>query len=200
MRKKIVNLDITNKCSNFCPGCMRQTSFKNKNIPGGDISIENMKKIANYFDEIMFCGQSSDPIMHDDFLSILKCCIDKKVTIYTSATPKPKEYYVKLFELSSQYNFTWIFGLDGIPKKTNPYRINQNGILLFDIMKMGVHLGVDVVWSLIYFNFNENEIDACIELAKKYDIKFTTAKSSRWFGELKKFKPKNKNYYLESLY
>ena len=54
MRKKIVNLDITNKCSNFCPGCMRQTSFKNKNIPGGDISIENMKKIANYFDEIMF--------------------------------------------------------------------------------------------------------------------------------------------------
>jgi hypothetical protein len=200
MRKKTINLDITNKCSNFCPGCMRQLVYDGKNIPGGDLSTSNMKKISLYFDEINFCGQGSDPIMHDNLFSLLECCVGKEVTIHTSATPKPKEYYVNLFELSSKNNFKWFFGLDGYPQKTNPYRINQDGILLFEIMKLGAVLGVEIIWSLIYFNFNEDEVDKCLKLAEKYNIKFITIRSSRWQGELEKFKPKNKNNYLESLY
>jgi hypothetical protein len=179
---------------------MRQLVYNGKDIPGGDISIKDMQKIANYFDEIYICGQASDPILHNDFLSILKCCIGKNVTIYTSATPRSKDYYIELFELSSKYNFKWIFGLDGFPKKNNPYRINQNGLLLFEIMKLGAILGVEVIWSFIYFNFNENEVQQCVDLAQKHDIKFMTVKSSRWFGDLKQFKPTNKNYYLDSLY
>lgn len=197
MRKKSINLDISNNCSNFCPGCIRQFVYGGKNIPGRDISVLDMKKIADYFDDINFCGQVSDPILHNDLFSLLECCVGKNVTISTSATPKSKEYYINLFEISSKHNFKWIFGLDGFPKKTNPYRINQDGLLLFDIMKLGVSLGVEVIWSFIYFNFNENEVSDCINLAKKYNIKFSAVKSSRWSGDLEKFKPNNKDLYLD---
>lgn len=200
MRKKSINLDITNKCSNFCPGCMRQLVYAGRNVPGGDISVNDMKKVTAYFDQIHLCGQGSDPVLHNDLFSILECCSGKDVTIYTSATPKPKEHYVDLFEISEKNNFKWVFGLDGYPAKSNPYRINQDGILLFEIMKLGVVLGVEIIWSFIYFNFNEDEVDRCSKLAEKYNIKFMTVKSSRWSGDLEQFKPSNKDYYLESLY
>ena len=34
--------------------------------------LDDLKKIANYFKGLIFCGQISDPIFHPKFIEILK--------------------------------------------------------------------------------------------------------------------------------
>ena len=70
-----------------------------------------------------------------------------QVQIHTSASHQPKEWYIKAFEANK--NAKWIFGLDGLPKDSHKYRVNQDGNKLYEMMKLGVSMGIFVSWQYI---------------------------------------------------
>jgi len=181
-----VNIDLSNRCPLECPRCMRQVHFKNKGLPihGSDISIENFKKLIKFFrGGINFEGTYSDPVHHRSFIELLKICYESNspTWVQNASSAKSKEWYIKAFKANP--NATWRFSIDGLPEESKTYRINQDGLKLFDIMvESKKYLIIKPVWQYIIFSYNENSIDSAIALAKNAGVNLYLVQSSRWDG------------------
>jgi len=190
-----INLDITNKCTLQCSKCHRAIfAARDKKIPGEDMTMENFKKVIDYFEEIYFCGQRSDPIFHPQFIEFLKLLKGKRTIVHTAASHKPKKWYKEAFEANT--GAYWTFGIDGLPKDSHKYRINQDGEKLFEMACMAAKIVDKVKWQYIIFSYNENDIEEARKMAKDNNLILELQKSSRfWEGDL--LTPKNKEYYIE---
>lgn len=190
-----INVDITHRCSLKCPRCARVTSpwmiKQNK-----EISVENFAKITEYFKQITFCGQYSDPIYHREFHQILELCVGKYVNIHTAGHGFKTDWWEEAFDISRYTKHTrWIFALDGLPKDSHKYRVGQDGERVWEIMQLGSKLGMDVEWQYIAFRYNENDIEEAERMANDSGIKFTLMKSNRWFSSDDELMPTNPNLY-----
>jgi len=190
-----VNFDCTFRCPLMCPKCQRQRFYThlNKKVPGDDVSIQNFKKIINFFKNVHFEGQYSDSVHHPKFIEMLKMCKvnNNEVRVQHSSAAKPIKWYKEAFEANKKVE--WRFSMDGLPESSHQYRINQNGKKLFEIMKMAVNiLEKKPFWQFIVFKYNENEINEAIELADKIGINFYTLQSSKWDGEDDPYRPSDK--------
>jgi len=181
MVEEKISLDITNRCPNKCPGCIRQDG-EHYIKSGRDMTEKEMHMICDYFDTIEFCGQISDATAHPNFLKLLRICTskNKKVVIHVAASHQSDRWWYKAFLLSKHKNVTWIFGIDGLPKDSKKYRINQNGEKLYDKMIMCSKFGIKTVWQYIVFNYNQNDIEICKKLAFKNKLEFMLVKSCRY--------------------
>jgi len=187
-----LNIDLSHRCPLECPQCARQRHFRNhgEKVPGKDLSIDDFEKIAEHFKIITFCGQLSDPIHHPKFLEILEICKKKKVDIEvsTASSMKPKEWYKDAFEIYPRAR--WIFGIDGLPNESHKYRVNQDGKKLFDIMvEAKNYLLTKPIWQYIIFLYNQDNIDAAVNLAKKHGLDFKIINSARWSNDDDPLKP-----------
>ena len=50
------------------------------------MTMENFKKVIDYFEEVYFCGQISDPIFHPQFIEFLKLLKGRKTVVHTAAS------------------------------------------------------------------------------------------------------------------
>lgn len=194
--RKVINLDITHRCPLECPKCVRQI-YRNHNIkiPGTDMSMKHFEMFLKYFDKFIFCGQQSDPIFHPKFLHILKRLKEEeKITnVHTAASHKSFEWFETAFKTYTGAG--WTFGIDGLPKDSHKYRINQDGEKLFKVMLMASKIlkPKNTTWQYIVFKYNENNIETCKKIAKENNIKFKLVYSSRFTNE-DEYKPKEINY------
>ena len=179
--KQPVNLDISNRCPLQCGACHRQTPWyaKNKHLYK-DMPKEDIKKfIDSGFKFLEFCGQQSDPLAHPDILDIISLCSSIKLIIHTATSHRKKEFYEEAFDRSGLMT-SWVFGLDGLPEESHIHRINQNGVHLYEMMKLGVEMGIPVKWQYIVFNYNQDHIDQARQMAKDNGIEFALSFSGRF--------------------
>ena len=190
-----INLDITHRCTLQCQRCNRAIfAARGQKVPGEDMTMENFKKVIDYFEEVYFCGQISDPIFHPQFIEFLKLLKGRKTVIHTAASHKKEEWYRKAFEANT--DAYWTFGIDGLPKDSHKYRINQDGEHLFKMACMAAKIVDKVKWQYIVFNYNENNIEEARQMAKDNNLIFEVQKSSRfWEGD--PLMPKNEKYYIK---
>ena len=194
-----VNVDLSARCGLECPRCQRQTYYKsNKEIPGHDLTIEDFMKITDFFKSINFCGQLSDPVHNEYFIDILRLCKMKNVdgVIHNASSLKSKEWYIEAFQ--AHPDMRWVFGIDGLPKDSCMYRINQDGEKLFKIMlKAKEYLTKSPSWQYIVFSYNEHNIEKAKDLAKKHGLMMIMLHSSRWMSESDPLRPKSTEYNLQ---
>lgn len=172
-KSKDLNIDIGVRCTLQCHDCARTKIMKKGGkVPGQDITLEQFDKITNFFvgNEIHFCGWWSDPIFNPDFIAMLEMCESKGVipVIHTAASHKPERWYIEAFSKSP--NAIWRFGIDGLPRNSHRYRVNQDGEKLFKIMLLGKSMGINVEWQYIVFPYNEKSIDKAKRIAAKQKI------------------------------
>jgi len=176
------NLDMCNKCILECPGCVRQDpESKNKIKNSTAISIDNFRKVADYFKAINMCGQISDPIYHPKFKEILAITNEypkKKFSVSTAAHQKNIEWYKDAYSIHGN-NVTWRFGLDNLPGEVPEYRIKQNSKLVFEAMFLGPKLGKKVQWQFIVFDFNQHKIEEAQQIAKNNNVELIMVISDR---------------------
>lgn len=199
--RKTINIDISFRCPLECPRCQRQTYFKDRGLKvhGYDLSLNEIEKLSNFFTRFAFCGQLSDPVHHPKFPEILKILHKKNVRceIHNAASQKSIDYYIECFKANP--NAEWVFALDGLPKDSHKYRINQNGEKMFQIIcESKKYLKRAPIWQYIVFSYNENDIETAQELAKKNGITFLLLQSSRWLSDDDPYKPKNKELALDA--
>jgi len=185
-RNNHVDVDLSNRCSLECPRCARETYYRTRGlkVPGGDISIENFKKVVKFFKGVNLEGSYSDPVHHRSFIELLKICYEFNTRVYVqhASAAKPKEWYIEAFKANP--NAFWRFSIDGLPEESKTYRINQDGPKLFDIMvESKKYLVNKPSWQYIIFKYNEDSIDAAIALAKEVDVNFYLIHSSRWVDD-----------------
>ena len=189
LSRKTVNIETNIKCTLQCPSCKR-TDFKNKYgqnvpLPGGELTLEDLEKCIKYFKGgISFCGQHSDPIFGVHFIDMLKMCKEHNVRcdVHTAATGRNKEWYKEAFLANTDAE--WWFGIDGPPHLSNTYRVNQKGEHLFEMMCYAKELGLKkIIWKYIIFNYNEDYVEECKELANKKGIRIDFIIPSRSLPE-----------------
>ena len=187
INRRTVNLDIFNKCTLECSKCYRQFALQQDfittaNFPGAPITDEEFKKIINFYNYISFCGQVSDPLMHPKLNYFLEQIYQqKKVAKVNTAISQPTlKTYIKCFKANPEA--FWIFGIDGLPKDSHKYRINQDGVKLFEIMMTAKeYLKPNrIKWQYIIFKYNENDMDEAREIAKKENINIEFIMSGRF--------------------
>lgn len=178
------NLDITHRCLLQCPRCSRQ-NHKGMHKRGSDVSLNDFEKISKCFKNLHFCGQMGDPIYHPKFLDILKIAVknNNNMHIATNGHGKKDDWWDHAFFLTKDRNTRWVFGLDGLPKDSHKYRVNQDGNLVWKQMKNGAKNGNEIMWQYIVFSYNENDIEEAKSMAEDNNIIFRLIESSRWRGE-----------------
>jgi MoaA/NifB/PqqE/SkfB family radical SAM enzyme len=200
---KHINLDISNKCALACPKCDRNT-MTDFLSPTSELSLENFEKIAKFFPNIDLCGQISDPLYHSNLPGIIDICIKygNTLSIHTGGHGRTDKWWKEVFEKSLKLERVhWIFALDGIPENAHLHKINQDGIKVFERMKMGSDiLGKTskhrVIWRYIIFKFNENNIDEAQDLAEEFNMEFQLIKSNKWSGLNDPLLPTDPNNYI----
>ena len=202
MNRRSLNIDIGFRCPLECPRCQRQTTWRNNNlkVPGRDLTLDEIDKISDYYEDFIFCGQISDPVHHPKFHKILEMLYEKKiqVEVHNAASQRSKDFYIKCFK--AHPTARWVFGIDGLPEESNLYRINQDGEKLFNIMiESKKYLKHRPVWQYIVFSYNENHIEEAKSKAKLNKVDFMLVQSSRWDGDNDPFRPKNKEVSLNAI-
>jgi MoaA/NifB/PqqE/SkfB family radical SAM enzyme len=202
MNRRSLNIDISFRCPLECPRCQRQRQWRNNGlkVPGRDLTLDEIDKISDYYNDFIFCGQLSDPVHHPKFPEILEMLYKKKtiVEIHNAASQKSKEYYIKCFKANPWAQ--WWFGIDGLPEESNMYRVNQDGQKLFNIMvEAKKYLEQTPVWQYIAFSYNEDHIEQAKKLAKENGVRFMLVQSSRWTSDEDPLKPKNKEVALNAI-
>lgn len=176
------NLDMCSKCVLECPGCQRQDPrAKNKIKNSTAISIDNFRKMADYFTRINMCGQISDPIYHPKFKEILAITNEypkKLFNVATAAHQKNIDWYKDAYSIHGD-NVSWVFGLDNLPGEVPEYRIKQNSELVFEAMFLGAKLSKKVIWQFILFDFNQHKIEKAQQIAKNNNIEMSIVISDR---------------------
>ena len=187
---KPVNLDITHRCPLQCESCFRQiylyieNAYLYKEMPSKDLK----KFIDSGFTYLEFSGQQSDPMVHPNILEFISICYSIRLDIHTATSHRKKDFYENAFDRSGMMT-SWIFGLDGLPEESHIHRINQNGVHLYEMMKLGANMGINVIWQYIVFNYNQDHIDIAREMAENDGIEFKLSLSNRWGHN----KPNGKN-------
>ena len=202
MNRRSLNIDISFRCPLECPRCQRQTTWRNNNlkVPGRDLTLDEIDKISDYYEDFVFCGQISDPVHHPKFPEILNLLYKKNilVEVSTAASQKSKAFYIKCFKANPLAD--WIFGIDGLPEESHKYRINQDGKKLFNIMiESKKYLKQTPIWQYIAFSYNEDHIEQAKKLAKENGVRFMLLQSSRWTDNNDPLKPKKKDVSLNAL-
>jgi MoaA/NifB/PqqE/SkfB family radical SAM enzyme len=179
--------------------CQRQTNFtlEGRKVYGRDATMDEIKKLSDYFSSFNFCGQLSDPVHHPKFVEILEYLYKKgtQVTVHNASSQKPKDWYIKAFKAHPKAK--WIFAIDGLPEESNMYRINQDGQKLYEIMLMSKeYLQQTPSWQFIVFSYNENNLEKAKQMAVENDLMFIVLHSSRWMGEDDPLRPKEKEFNL----
>ena len=197
--KKGINIDISNRCPLECMRCQRQTNFtlEGRKVYGRDATMDEIRKLSDYFSSFNFCGQLSDPVHHPHFVDILEYLYKKdiQVTVHNASSQKPMKWYIKAFQAHPKAK--WIFAIDGLPEESNMYRINQDGEKLYKVMlEAKKHLKQTPSWQFIVFSYNEHNLEKAKKMAVDEGLMFIVLHSSRWMGEDDPLRPKEKEYNL----
>jgi len=175
------NLDISYRCILKCPQCIRQKVSSQDQIRRSfDLEEKDFQKILDYYENITFCGQISDPIYHPNFLKFLEMSEGKKVRIATNGSGQSLEWWHQAYSYGKGTNI-WYFGVDGIDKKSELYRIGSNFENVWEMMKLGRDLGHAIVWQYIIFGYNEQDVDRAIEIAKEENFALLFVNTNRGF-------------------
>ena len=196
MNRRSLNIDLSHRCSLECPRCQRQRQWRDKGIrvPGRDLTLSEIDKLSNFYNDFVFCGQLSDPIHHPQFDRILEMLRKKKIScrVHNASSFKPMDFFIKCFKIYPRAR--WVFGIDGLPEESCLYRINQDGEKLFKVMlEAKKYLINPPTWQMIVFSYNEHNIDKCKKMAADNGVGFLLTESSRWNSDDDPLKPSRKN-------
>ena len=164
---------------------------------GHNIRMVDFKKLLSFFDKLNFCGSISDPVMHPQFIDFMELSRNHVVKVSSAVSQKPMGWYDEAFK--TNLNASWHFGLDGLPEESHKYRVNQDGVKLFEIMKLAAGLGLKTYWQYIVFKYNQDHIEEARKMAKEHGMIFKEQHSSRW-TEDDEYMPDDPKHYIRYSY
>ena len=174
---KEYQLEITTYCNAACPQCPRNDNGHGINprmplchLNRAVIDRTFTTEICQQLHQIFFCGSYGDPIMHPDFLNILRDFREKnpKLWLYfhTNGGVHGPEYWVEIARIMNGYGQI-DFGIDGLENTLHLYRKNVNYNKVIENAKAFIDAGGRAQWNFIVFGHNESEVEQVKKLGKE---------------------------------
>lgn len=171
-----IQLEITTYCNASCPQCPRNLNGGSVNpymplehLPRNVIDKAFDKSFCKRLNQIFFCGSYGDPIMHPEFLDIVKDFRKKSHTlwiyIHTNGGVRKPEWWAELAEVINGYGKI-DFGIDGLENTNHLYRRGVHFNRVIENAKSFINAGGKAQWNYIVFEHNEHEIEDAKKLSQ----------------------------------
>lgn len=162
-------LEITTYCNAACPQCPRNNLGQgiNPRLPLVHLSRSIIDKtfditLCKQLKQIFFCGSYGDPIMHPDFLDILRDFRKKSPTlwlyIHTNGGVHDAEYWAEIAGIMAGYGQI-DFGIDGLEDTLHVYRKHVKYNHVIENASAFIQAGGRAQWNYIVFQHNEHQVD-----------------------------------------
>jgi MoaA/NifB/PqqE/SkfB family radical SAM enzyme len=205
-------LEITSYCNAACPQCPRNENGRgiNQRMPlchlGRDVINHAFSDdLCSRLQQVFFCGSYGDPIMHPDFLDILRDFRQKSpnlwLYIHTNGGVHDSEYWAKIAQIMNGYGQI-DFGIDGLEDTLHLYRKNVKYNKVIENAQAFIAAGGRAQWNFIVFRHNQHQVDQVKELAQQLGFfNVLIRKTGRFFNhrtieEMSSW-PVHDNYVLE---
>jgi len=162
-------IEVTSYCNAACPQCPRNDNGQgiNQRMPLCHLSRSVIdqtfdSELCNRLQQIFFCGSYGDPIMHPEFLDILRDFRRKNPTlwlyIHTNGGVHDPDYWAKIAQIMAGYGQI-DFGIDGLEDTLHLYRRNVKYNKVIENAQAFIKAGGRAQWNFIVFKHNEHQVD-----------------------------------------
>jgi len=190
-------LEITNFCNAACPQCPRNLNGgkENPHIVKEHLSRECIdtaftKEICANLRQIFFCGGYGDPIVHPEFLDILRDFRAKNPTlwilIHTNGGARKTEWWAELAEIIGEHGKVE-FNIDGLKDTNHLYRCNTDFDKIITNAEAFIRAGGKAAWNFIVFKHNEHQVAEASMLAALIGFESFNQRSTGRFLEYNNF-------------
>jgi MoaA/NifB/PqqE/SkfB family radical SAM enzyme len=170
-------LEVTTYCNAACPQCPRNLNGwgANEHLPLVHLARDVIdrtftREICANLKQIFFCGGYGDPIMHPDFLGILRDFRAKNpklwLYIHTNGGAHTPEYWAEIAEIMNGYGHI-AFGIDGLENTLHLYRKNVKYSKVMENCQAFIDAGGKAQWNYIVFKHNEHQVEEAKRLSLK---------------------------------
>jgi len=170
-------LEITSYCNAACPQCPRNNNGLeiNKRMPLCHLDrwvIDRVftKDLCSRLRQIFFCGSYGDPIMHPDFLDVLRDFRKKNPTLWlyfhTNGGVHESDYWAEIADIMAGYGQI-DFGIDGLEDTLHLYRRNVKYSKVISNAQAFIQAGGRAQWNFIVFRHNQHQVKQVEQLGKK---------------------------------
>ncbi len=170
-------IEITSYCNAACPQCPRNIDGHGINpyMPLQHLSRSVLDKtfddkLCQRLRQVFFCGSYGDPIMHPDFLGILKDFRRKNpklwLYLHTNGGVHDAEYWAEIARIMNGYGQI-DFGIDGLQDTLHLYRRNVRYDKVIKNATAFIQSGGRAQWNFIVFRHNEHQVETVKKLAKE---------------------------------
>lgn len=174
-------LEITTYCNAACPQCPRNNNgsgvnpyLKLEHLPRDVIDSAFTVELCQRLQQVFFCGSYGDPIMHPDFLNILRDFRSKCPTlwlyVHTNGGAHSTEYWHDMATIIGGYGQV-DFNIDGLADTNWLYRRNTSFDKIINNATAYINAGGRAVWNYIVFEHNQHQVEAARTLSKSIGFK-----------------------------
>jgi len=169
-------IEITSYCNAACPQCPRNLNGAGINpymplmhLPRAAIDQAFDTELCQRLRQVFFCGSYGDPIMHPDFLEILRDFRHKSPTlwlyIHTNGGAHDPDYWTEMAGIINGHGQI-DFGIDGLEDTLHLYRKNVKYSKAIGNAQAFIKAGGRAQWNFIVFRHNEHQVDLVKQLGQ----------------------------------
>lgn len=185
-------IEITSYCNAACPQCPRNDLGHGINqfmplthLDSGVINRAFDQDLCQRLRQIFFCGSYGDPIMHPDFLQIMRDFRKKNPTlwlyIHTNGGVHDVEYWKEIAEIMAGYGQI-DFGIDGLSDTLHLYRRQVDFDRVISNAQSFISNGGRAQWNFIVFQHNQHQVDEARKLSQQLGfVNFLARHTGRFF-------------------
>ena len=170
-------IEITSYCNAACPQCPRNLNGQGINpymplchLERSTIDDAFTPQLCGRLRQVFFCGSYGDPIMHPDFLDILRDFREKNprlwLYIHTNGGAHDVDYWRTMAEIMAGYGQI-DFGIDGLDDTLPLYRRNVKYSKVIENARAFIQAGGRAQWNFIVFKHNEHQVEKVRQLSKE---------------------------------
>ena len=169
-------IEITSYCNAACPQCPRNLNGHgiNEHMPLVHLDRQVINQaftvdLCQRLRQVFFCGSYGDPIMHPEFLDILRDFRKKNPTLWlyfhTNGGVHDPEYWQEIANIMNGYGQI-DFGIDGLEDTLHLYRRNVKYHKVIENAQAYIRAGGRAQWNFIVFKHNEHQVEQVHSLGK----------------------------------
>lgn len=208
---KSLHLEITDRCQAACPQCPRTNLTNGKQyewIKNIDLTLDDVKTIfpdlvIKDIKKIVVGGNFGDPVISKHFIPIIEyffsCNSNLMIRVSTNGSFYNEEWWKKLAEKFSKFNFKVVFAIEGIDQITHSfYRRGTDYEKVFNNARSFINAGGNAKAFCLVYEHNENTIDEIKEKNESINLETSFLSTERfWKENYLNFNYKNKSYVLK---
>ena len=192
-----LHIEPTNHCTLRCPRCERTqfiSQFGSKVWRNQELDLRALMAFVDVDltgKLVTFCGNLGDPIYHSEFHDMVSWAksLGSRIQIDTNGSYRSVEWWADLAKILDHAD-TVNFSVDGTPENFTEYRVNADWSSIKLGMEVMAACRARIVWKFIPFSFNEDKINAAVDMARDLGLEFQLSPSDRWIKD-DPLKPKN---------